>query len=293
MSWSRLGEHRAPGRRLESLVAAALAAILARMTTRLWFALTCALVGCQRHADRAAADVAREDAPLPAAAGAATEEVRLLGAGAQPRRPLRYAWSVGEQIVRASVETANGAAPLKVEKTLRARIDEVTPEGHRVTVTVDDVRVVSAPDEALSAYFADVRGHAVTAVMDLRGRILSVDPDHGYNQHSLYFLRVPLLPAEPVGVGASWRDDDSERVFELTRFDSDEISIKVRYRQEDEGALERVLYAGTADVELILDRFPLLRLREVVTTRTFTRDPSAGWDPSPHEGRVRVELSAE
>ncbi|MGD8486906.1 MAG: hypothetical protein PVG27_08655 [Chloroflexota bacterium] len=184
--------------------------------------------------------------PLPAVAQLPTggSDVILVDAGAEPRRELRYDWTVGHrEHLRSSVTVdmaaVEGGRPvmtmeLPVSITVNARVTQVEENGTAtVAMTFEDATFgplsasgTGAPggDAAAAAAFDE----AMAAVTPLLGqaRAWQVISDRGAVLRSTMDLpegfpgeveermvqassTVALLPEEPVGVGARWESTGS------------------------------------------------------------------------------------
>jgi hypothetical protein len=168
----------------------------------------------------------------------AISEIVVIDAGQEPRRELRYAWTLDhrerlESALQLDVAASEDGEPvmdmgLPVSMTLNARITEVNPDGTAwIALTFDEMTLgpLSAsgggvPDgDAAAAEFDEVMARVtpllgetrVWQLIDDRGRVLDANfrfpaafPPEARQQIARTSSSVALLPAEPVGVGARW-----------------------------------------------------------------------------------------
>lgn len=205
-----------------------------------------------------------DDAPAPTTTAVTTTTAvpapttELLDPGAEPRRPLRFAFPAGEVVVHISMDlsvlqdvdgSVSGVDPPAVVQVVRLATTPREGGDAAVTVTVEDVRLGGgATDEqraALGDELAALVGLTGTGVIDDRGRVtdFSYASDgapggdlapivDGFGDQ-LQALVAPL-PEEPVGVGARWRSTTSadvggaampvSTVYELTDLTGDDLS---------------------------------------------------------------------
>jgi hypothetical protein len=212
--------------------------------------------------------------PQPAAAQpAATPAVTLLEAGAGPHQALRFRPRIGmtqaiEMTVKISTEQSLGdiAMPTRKAPTTRYAL-EVTVTGISEEGDVSygfHYRSAEAPDEpGADPFIAQMMREALKSVAGLRGT--GVISDRGFSK-SIKFESQPNMdpvpeqsikaiersmrqlisrfPAEPVGVGASWKVQDTFQqhgitaaqtsVVNLLAADGDKIDLRVEISGEAE-----------------------------------------------------------
>ena len=179
-------------------------------------------------------------APIPTAAQlpSATDDIVVVDHGAEPRRALRYDWTVGHRERLVSDLTVTVAATedgqpvmevrLPVSMTINARVTEVEPNGSAwVAITFDEMvfgplstsggdmpdgaATAAGFDEAMAQITPLLDDTRIWQLMDDRGRIIRTNvqfptgfPAEAEQQIAQTSGSVALLPAEPVGVGARW-----------------------------------------------------------------------------------------
>lgn len=167
-----------------------------------------------------------------------TGVVTVIDAGDEPRHELRYKWidEHTEQIradMSVDIEAVEGGVPvmfmrLPISMTIRARVTDVADDGRaRVAMLFDDISFGPleasggglGDGEAASAAFDETMDEAVQLmngirtwqVMDDRGTVLrsGMDLPPGFpaeveEQLAQATGSIPVLPEEPVGLGAIW-----------------------------------------------------------------------------------------
>ena len=153
--------------------------------------------------------------------------VALLDAGAEPRRELRFALSDGtERTVATSTQTieqlVQGVSlvpPQPIETISNVSVSRTVVEaGVEVTSEITGAEIGPATDPALADFigsnFAELIGITTTVIVDDRGLVTAASTDPGADELVVDLLGDSLsqstpLPAESVGVGASWVTETS------------------------------------------------------------------------------------
>jgi hypothetical protein len=204
------------------------------------------------------------DEPAPAVPAKPPETtVKLLEAGAEPRAALRFQIPKGQRERATSTLRQRRLRPPVLEPKsttliLTHEIKEAAPSGaYRYGMVLDELRMETgtSPDssvgKALLAALATLKGATASATISDRGHVTDTAfPPHagtlplaeGRFEHALdqmQNLGSPLLPEEPVGIGARWEVLESITV-DGAPFDSS-VVCTLTAREKDRLDLDLVL----------------------------------------------------
>ena len=272
-------------------------------------------------------------------------EILVVDAGAEPRRELRYTWTDEHEeqvqaVISVGIEAVEGGVrlmrmELPISMTILSRVTDVAEDGRaRIAMLFDDIAFgpldasgggLGEGDVAADA-FAQTMDEATQLltgirswqVMDDRGLVLRsgtelppgvpTEVEEQLNQAS---GSIPLLPEEPVGLGARWESTGTTvnqgvtlsvtTETELTAIQGDEITLTMSVRLAD----------GESDIPVTSNPFDVFGLQGTGTTvldlsGIFPRDlsvelamtmagdlPGDAGDVMPVEMAVGIDMTME